>query len=802
LLKSLRFAESSAREENIAAAHEHTLDWALCNTDMQDMSESEDLKKERTIIYSWLNNAEPLLWIHGKPACGKSTLMKYVLRDPRTRGYLHKWAQGRKLVVAGFFFYELGTSTLQKSQEGLFASILYGILRPHKKLLPSLFAPFRNSRHGRTKEFTWTLTELIGLFEALLSSSAEDIRICLFIDGLDEYLPRDLSTNCEEQVEWTSPSTILPRMVNEGHREIVQMIKDMAQSSSLKLCVASRPLDVFAAAFTHCKQVKLSNLTRNDIRNYVIHRLKVAASNQMALLMERLPHSMSTLSREIVTKADGVFLWVKLVLDHLSYLAECGERFEHLMTELNKLPEELGGKDGLYMRMWRNHSSDKFLGLHLFNLVIHTDDCTEWPYWPHFLHGYEHAPNEHSASSRPMHICPNQANLTQEQKNAQMEMEVRCVRNRSAGLLEVVDREYSDSGTAHGTAINFIHLTAKEFVQSRLLSTDDARLLPNPYACLFNLSTYCINPEILRKYRIYGLIEGALRYAKRAEESTGRAQSATLEDLQHVTRDDLSIHDEPLDDDGFYTLGVKANLRLFLAEILLRSGKPLAQSLLPYTFTRTLRSLPLKSVERELLAASPPFVELDTLRLLLEHGADPNRIWHHDHPSHPPRSTWQKAFPLIFEGGFQQSSEQAWCDMVDLLLDYGADINDGPTLRINKSKPHEIDQRSPRMGGDTSFETKYSPLMISFQLAEQSTRGEIPALPLLLMRRGACLRLKEITQYKRYCKGFENQLPNSGTWFLRWLLVSIPRTLIKLRAERNSAKRNGQRWVIANDFDF
>jgi hypothetical protein len=761
---------------------------------MQDMSESEDLKKERTIIYSWLNNAEPLLWIHGKPACGKSTLMKHVLRDPRTRDYLHKWAQGRKLLVAGFFFYELGTSTLQKSQEGLFASILYEILRPHQKFLPSLFAPFRNSKHGRTEEFTWTLTELKVLFEALLSSSAEDIRICLFIDGLDEYRPRDLSTNCE-QVEWTSPSTILPRKINEGHREIVQIIKDMAQSSSLKLCVTSRPLDVFAAAFTNCKQVKLSNLTRNDIRNYVIHRLKVAASDQMALLMEHLPDSMSTLSWEIVTKAEGVFLWVKLVLDHLSYLAECGESFEHLMTELSRLPEELGGNNGLYMRMWQNHSSDKFLGLHLFNLVIHTDDCAQWPYWPHFLHGNEHALNEHSASSRTIHICPSQANLTQEQKNAQMEMEVRCVRSRSAGLLEVVKGKYSGSH-AHHTAMNFIHLTAKEFVQSKLLSTDDAKLLPDPYACLFNLSTYCTTPEILKKYGIYDLIDNALRYAKKAEESTGRAQSATMEGLQHVIRDDLNIHDEPLDDDGFYTLGVKANLRLFLAERLLRSGKPLAQSLLPYAFTRILPSLPFESTQREILTAKTSFVELDTLRLLLEHGADPNRKWHHDHPSHPPRSTWQKAFSLIFEGGFQQSSEQAWCDMVDLLLDYGADINNGVTFRM-----HHIDPRSARIG-DTSLEFKYSPLMISFQLAEQSTKGEIPALPLLLMRRGACLRLKEITQYKRYCKGFEDQLPNSGTWFLRWLLASIPRTLIKLRAERNSAKRTDQKWAIARHSDI
>jgi hypothetical protein len=384
-----------------------------------------------------------------------------------------------------------------------------------------------------------------------------------------------------------------------------------------------------------------------------------------------------------------------------------------------------------------------------------------------------------------MHICPSQANLTQEQKNAQMEMEVRCVRNRSAGLLEVVEVQSRDLRHLHDTTINFIHLTAQEFVQSKLLSTNDAKLLPNPYACLFNLSTYCTTPEILKKYKIHDLIEVALGYAKRAEESTGRAQSATLEGLQHIIRDHMGFHDEPLDDDGFYTLGVRANLRLFLAERLIRSGKPLAQSLLSYACTHILRSSFPGRIELAIWETRPPLMEvkLDTLRLLLEHGADPNDKWYYGR-SHPPETTWQQVFSTMFQlGKFPEFSEHAWCDMVDLLLDYGADINTGVTADT------------------TSFETKYSPLMISFQLAEQSTKGEIPALPLLLMRRGACLRLKEITQYKKHCKGFEDQLPNSGTWFLRWLLASIPRALTRLRAERTSVILNGQRWAIVERFD-
>ena len=66
---------------------------------------------------------------------GKSTLMKYLVQSPQTDVVLHNWAGGRELYVASFYFWVTGTR-MQKSQEGLLQSIVYGILSQEPALIP------------------------------------------------------------------------------------------------------------------------------------------------------------------------------------------------------------------------------------------------------------------------------------------------------------------------------------------------------------------------------------------------------------------------------------------------------------------------------------------------------------------------------------------------------------------------------------------------------------------------------------------------------------------------------------------
>jgi hypothetical protein len=121
----------------------------------------------------------------------------------------------------------------------------------------------------------------------------DDLRICLFIDGLDEY---------------------------EGDRDgtfvdIAGLFAEIATSSNIKICLSSWPWLVFEDAFHHNPSLRLQDLTTHDIQQYVEDKLN--GHVRMAKLRRKNPQSAEELIYEIVSKATGVFLWVKLVVTSL-----------------------------------------------------------------------------------------------------------------------------------------------------------------------------------------------------------------------------------------------------------------------------------------------------------------------------------------------------------------------------------------------------------------------------------------------------------------------------------------------------
>ena len=92
----------------------------------------------------------------------------------------------------------------------------------------------------------WTQTELLSAFDAAISESRKFANVCLFIDGLDEFEGDD------------------------GARlEIINLLKQVAESPNVKVCVSSRPWRIFGDAFDTHPSLKLEDLTSGDIRNYV-----------------------------------------------------------------------------------------------------------------------------------------------------------------------------------------------------------------------------------------------------------------------------------------------------------------------------------------------------------------------------------------------------------------------------------------------------------------------------------------------------------------------------------------------------
>jgi hypothetical protein len=347
ILESLQYDRMTERVDKVEIAHQKTFDWIFRK------SESDEIPWNSFV--DWLTQGSGVYWINGKAGSGKSTLMRYIYEDSRTKDLLRIWAAPLSLTTATFFFWNIG-SNLQKSQVGLLRSILYEVFDQHRglivNLLPKLWAKSYTSLvrsstiHDRRD--IWSLPVLMQLFRELIAQVKIPLKFCLFIDGLDEFdgLPGD----------------------------IADLIQNVSRSANVKVCLSSRPLVVFETTFGMAPKLRLEDLTFDDIRQYAKDRL--GENERFKQLIIQAPKKAPELIEEIVRKADGVFLWVMLVVKSL--LAGLGneDNISDLEKRLWHLPGELGDMYthmlGQIEEIYQCRASKFFQLLRVVNLVDET----------------------------------------------------------------------------------------------------------------------------------------------------------------------------------------------------------------------------------------------------------------------------------------------------------------------------------------------------------------------------------------------------------------------------------------------
>lgn len=303
--QSLTFPIMTDREDEIAIAELATFDWIFKKPRSEDRPWSNFLE--------WLQRGDGLYWINGKPGSGKSTLMKHLFNHQQTRQALKLWAGNMSLVTASFFFWYSG-GDLQKSQVGLLRSLLYQCLKNHRELIPVVLSETTSGRlRAIEMGHDWTLPQLKRAFTKLLQQELCPLKMCIFVDGLDEY--------------------------HGDHSEIAELFKVVSSSKHVKVCVSSRPLLVFDRTFGEFPGLSLQNLTYEDIQIFVQNRL--SNHNRMKELQDEEPELGPRLISEILSKAAGVFLWVKLVVHSLLEGLGNFDRGEDLERRLRELPNDL-----------------------------------------------------------------------------------------------------------------------------------------------------------------------------------------------------------------------------------------------------------------------------------------------------------------------------------------------------------------------------------------------------------------------------------------------------------------------------
>lgn len=320
ILDDLSFGRMEIREESVLPAHEATFKWILTDSSAQD--------KPWPNLMQWLRNGSGCYWINGKAASGKSTLMKFSTRQSATRAALKVWAGSNELLIVPFFFWNLGTE-LQKSQTGLLRSLLHFVLSRYRSLIAKVVSGYYNDVARKMKHKSeseqlaavepLTSIELKLAFLRMFEILPETLRLCFFIDGIDEF--------------------------SGDYADLAELLKTVL-SYKVKMVLSSRPIPPCIAAFEEYPKLRLQDLTRNDIISYIEAQIK--DKKYMQLLSEFQPEDVDRLVQEIFERSSGIFLWVVLVVKSLLRGLIDGDQMDDLRRRLYQYPREL---EPLYKHM-------------------------------------------------------------------------------------------------------------------------------------------------------------------------------------------------------------------------------------------------------------------------------------------------------------------------------------------------------------------------------------------------------------------------------------------------------------------
>ncbi|KAI0883129.1 uncharacterized protein GGS22DRAFT_195372 [Annulohypoxylon maeteangense] len=330
LLKSLRLSIMNARRNRVADASMNTYKWIFSPNE-----ELDDTSWDR--FDDWLKSDSDMYWISGKPRSGKSTLMKYILENPLTKASLETW--GTNPIILSHFFWKPG-SKMENNIKGFLCSILHQALHSNIAVIDSILAT-SDSLSSKESYDDWSMKELKEACLAILGMYPSSL--CIFLDGLDEVCSED------EQLA------------------LLELVDDIRRLPNVKICVASRPEPLLRSSLSKHQQLKLQDLTKNDMWEY--------ANAQISKNHGLDKQGTKYFTDILVEKAEGVFLWLHLAISSLIRGFKKDDTIEVLYQRLGELPNELSL---LYSEMWNRMNGDTTLyrqaAALYFNLLIGLED--------------------------------------------------------------------------------------------------------------------------------------------------------------------------------------------------------------------------------------------------------------------------------------------------------------------------------------------------------------------------------------------------------------------------------------------
>jgi hypothetical protein len=661
VLNSLKFDSMRVREASVSPAHKKTFEWLFTN---------------ESLFYSWLSTSSGIFWVSGKPGSGKSTLMKFMFQHSECKKVLQTWAGDKILITANFYFWHSGTP-MQRSLKGLLQTVIYQIMRSCPLLIP-IIAPDRWAcALDRTIEDPWTWEEATATLDRFVNQKEIRCATCLFIDGLDEF--------------------------GGDHSEIVKILSGVSENSNIKLCLASRPHNVFVDAFGQSpdRMLRLQDLTREDIRSFVNDNLQPHISlSHISMYSDQY----SVLVEDIVNKAEGVFLWVYLVVRSMKDGLVNADTITKLQERLRKLPSGLseyfnyisGSVDEVY---WEDTTK-------VFQMIV----LAQHPLPPDVFTVLDEDDPDYCIKVKPRLVPA-------EEYEHRIKIIERRLNARCKGLLEITNMSGSvlgRDGYCDRYVVRYLHRTVRDFLRDegvisllkgRLKAPFDADLMICRGYLLY-LKRFMIleDTSIFTKLFFANAIEDLIYFAQRSEIISGSAPSQILDETLHTVRA-LCPTTEMNHFDGepwFYEKIIQHGLLRYVEHRLLEKSMP--------PQIRDKRGHKVPTLEVALTSACLQsegyrydlFLKPSLIETLLKHGANPNQmtavsskitVWESfvSYSLHTPeyvghdRDNYFQAFSMLISGGAERYATHQARQLEQLIKDLDAKESEYQTFYVAHS---------------------------------------------------------------------------------------------------------------------
>lgn len=286
-LEMFRFDMIDSRKMDITKALRQTCSWILKHPTYLAWRDIE-VAKEHSGFF----------WIKGKPGAGKSVLVKYL------DTYISKNVRPQDICLS-FYFHARGES-LEKSLEGMYRSLFVQLLDAVEELHSVLDKPRQVSANGQ-----FSLQKLSSLLFAAVAKLKNRQLYC-FIDALDECKDSDM-------------------------QQMIGFFRDLCDEATeegvhLNVCFASRHYPALDIPTELQIVLEEAEEHQEDLSKYVRSQKFSTGSK-----VQTIP---ADVQNDILSKANGVFLWVVLVVEILKK-EFLGGRIFAVKKRLKETPRDL-----------------------------------------------------------------------------------------------------------------------------------------------------------------------------------------------------------------------------------------------------------------------------------------------------------------------------------------------------------------------------------------------------------------------------------------------------------------------------